>query len=129
MKVWQWGFEADKYESFFFPNPEDSKKYLRSRFNTVPLGKEWQNVLVETAGSRKFSDCTGVNSNIPIFSERAVQVLTPYLASNVELLPLQHPKLSFYAVNVTPLIDGLDYEHSIIEYIKEHPTVIDKVRV
>ncbi|OZQ69248.1 hypothetical protein CA600_03500 [Paenibacillus sp. VTT E-133280] len=127
MKVWRWGFEADKYETFSFPNPEDSKKYLRSRFNTEPLGEEWQNVHVEITGSRKVGDCTGVNSNIPIFSEQAVQVLAPYLTSNVELLPLQHPTKSFYAVNVTRLIDGLDYEKSIIEYIEEHPNVIKNV--
>lgn len=127
MKIWQWGFEADKYETVSFPNPEDSRKYLRRRFNTEPLGEEWKNVHIEVTGSRKIGDCTGINSNIPIFSERTIQVLVPYLASNVELLPLQHPARSFYAVNVTRLIDGLDYENSIIEYIEEHPTVIKNV--
>lgn len=82
---------------------------------------------MEPAGSRKFGECTGVNSNIPIFSKRAVQALAPYLTTNVELLPLQHPTWNFYAVNVTRLIDGLDYEHSVIEYLEEHPTVIKNV--
>ena len=67
----------------------------------------------ETEHSGKTTDCSGRGSNFPIFSELAVQILAPYLDSNADALPLQHPTESFYAINVTRLIDGV----VVYEYI------------
>lgn len=127
MKVWQWGYDGDRYDSFTFPNTNDFDQYFEPFFNGAPIGDNWGSVQFETCHSLKTTDCTGIGSNFPIFSEHAVQMLTSYLESNVELLPLQHPTESFYAVNVTRVIDGLDYENSIVEYVEGHPNVVRKV--
>ncbi|WMT43154.1 hypothetical protein RE628_13320 [Paenibacillus sp. D2_2] len=54
-------------------------------------------------------------------------MLAPYLNSNVELLPLQHPSKRFYAVNVIRLIDALDYENSEVEYVEGQPGFVRDV--
>lgn len=127
MKIWKWGYESDKYDSFTFPNTiEVLDQYFRPYFDGIVIGDKWGRVMFETTRSRKVgSDCTGIGNNIPILNERAVQTLAPYLEKNVELLPLQHPTKSYYAVNVTRLIDGLDYERSEVEFIR--PNVVKNV--
>lgn len=128
MKVYSWGYETDKYDSFTFPNPiEVMDEYFDRYFNGTLIGDHWGDIEFKTYRSRKPCDCTGIGSNIPIFNKRAIQVLAQYLDSNVELLPLKHPDQTFYAVNVTRLIDGLDYDNSEIEYVKGHPNFIDHV--
>ncbi|GGG18419.1 imm11 family protein [Paenibacillus aceti] len=128
MKVWKWGYESDKYDSFTFPDPlEVFDQYFDPYFNGTVIGEKWGVVPFETYRSRKRCDCTGIGSNIPIFSEKAVRLLEPYLNSNAELLPLQHPSKAYYAVNVTRIIDALDYENSVIEYVKGRPHLIDQV--
>lgn len=127
MKIWQWGYESDRYESFTFPNPKEFNQYFDPYFNGMVIGDKWGRVRFETYHHGTACDCTGVGSNYPIFSDHAIQVLAPYLNSNVELLPLQHPTKNFYAVNVTRLIDGLDFEHSDIEYIEGHPNFVKNV--
>lgn len=127
MKVWKWGYESDKYDSFTFPDRDAVSEYLDPYFNGTVIGDKWGVVPFETYRSRKRCDCTGIGSNIPIFSEKAVQVLEPHLNSNTELLPLQHPSKAYYAVNVTRLIDALDYENSEVEYVEGHPGFVRDV--
>lgn len=127
MRVWKWGFDGDRYDSFTFPNNTDFDQYFEPNFNGMVIGEKWGSVQLETCYSLKPTDCTGIGSNFPIFSERAVQALEPYLNSNVEVLPLQHPTQSFYAINVIRVLDGLDYENSIVEYVEGHPTVVRRV--
>lgn len=127
MKIWQWGYESDNYDSFTFPNQNEFNQYFDPNFNGMVIGDKWGSVHFETYRSRKACDCTGVGSNYPIFSDRAVQVLAPYLSCNVELLPLKHLTMNFYAVNVIRLLDGLDYKHSEIEFVEGHPNFVKNV--
>ncbi len=127
MKVWKWGFDSDKYDSFIFPNTSEFYEYFQPYFDGTVIGDKWGNVQFETEHSGKTTDCTGRGSNFPIFSELAVQTLAPYLDSNAEVLPLQHPTESFYAINVIRLIDGLDYENSTLEYDKNRPNMVRRV--
>ena len=127
MKVWKWGYESDKYDSFTFPDRDAVSKYLDPYFNGTVIGEKWGVVPFETYRSRKPCDCTGIGSHIPIFGERAVEVLVPYLNSNVELLPLQHPSKAYYAINVIRFIDALDYENSEVEYVEGHPGFVRDV--
>ncbi|WP_166241034.1 imm11 family protein [Paenibacillus turpanensis] len=129
MKVWRWGYEADKYDSFTFPNTtEVMDEYIRPHFNGTLIGDKWGEIEFETYRSGKMSsDCTGIGNKIPIFNDRTVKALKPYLDSNVELLPLKHPTKMFYAVNVIRVIDALDYEKSVVEYVEGNPNLFKGV--
>lgn len=71
---------------------------------------------------------TTSKSNVPIFSERALQVLGSLLVNQAEPLPLLNPNKRMYAINVIEMVDALDYEHSDIEWIEGHPGVLNDVR-
>ncbi|WP_166242599.1 imm11 family protein [Paenibacillus turpanensis] len=125
MKVWKWDYESDKYDSFTIPDTgKVMDQYFDPYFNGTWIGDKWGEIQFETYRSRKACDCTGIGSNIPIFSGRAVQTLAQLLNPNVELLPLQHPTKRYFAVNVTRIVDGLDYEKSVVEYAEGLPGVI-----
>ncbi|KGE17113.1 hypothetical protein [Paenibacillus wynnii] len=38
MKIWQWGYESDNYDSFTFPNPNDFNQYFDPNFNGAVIG-------------------------------------------------------------------------------------------
>lgn len=61
---------------------------------------------------REFSDSPGLSPHIPVFSEKAAIVLNDLLAGNAETLPLECADGIFYAVNVTTVLDCIDYQRS-----------------
>lgn len=122
MRVWRWGYESDKFETITFPlMSEVFAQYFDPYFNGLPLNDKWGEVQVETYQKRKPADCTGIGNNIPIFGERAAQVLDTLLADQAELLPLQHPDKTLYAINVIRVVDALDHERSEIEWLAGRP--------
>ena len=52
--------------------------------------------------------------HVPVFNERAAERLQPLLVGNGELLPLLCDEGSFFAYNVTTVLDALDIEKSIV---------------
>lgn len=127
MKVYQWGSEKDKYDSFTFPNREELHQFFDPYFDGTMIGDNWGAVHIETYKSRKKCDCTGIGRKYPIFSDRAIKVLHPYLESHVEVLPLIHPTESYYAVNVIRLVDALDYDKASLKFVEGHPDFIEEV--
>ncbi len=61
---------------------------------------------------RAFSDSPGLSPHIPVFSEKAAFVLNGFLAGNAEMLPLDCADGNFYAVNVTTVLDCIDYQRA-----------------
>lgn len=129
MKVYRWGYDAENFDSHtFYPNLiEVTEKYFDHLDGSYVIGDKWGEVQYNSYQFRKPCDCTGIGSEIPIFSERAIRALATYLDSNVELLPLKHPTQSFYAINVLRVIDALDYEKSEIEHVEGHPNFVRNV--
>lgn len=61
---------------------------------------------------RAITDCPNFVSGVPVLSARAVAALGPLLADVGELLSLDFAPHSYYAVNVTRVIDALDEQQS-----------------
>ncbi len=51
-------------------------------------------------------------SHIPIISERALSILRPILADDAEVLPISIKGKPFYIINVTTVLNCLNYEKS-----------------
>lgn len=60
------------------------------------------------------SDFPSLAAFVPVFSQRAVDLLEDYLAPNGELLPLSFPGGQYYAYNCTNTVDCLDFDRSAI---------------
>jgi hypothetical protein len=69
-----------------------------------------------TFESKKMRDTIHIGSGMVAFSEKAVEIMMPFLNGNVQILPLLHPIQKYYLLNVTNVIDALDYNTS--EFLK-----------
>ncbi len=56
---------------------------------------------------------------VPVFSDRAVEVLSDLLQGNGEILPLTCSIGTYYAFNVTKVVDVLDEAHSEFKPLQE----------
>jgi hypothetical protein len=92
--------EFDRYQGWF----KDGKT----------IGKAWLpiRVVVNEASmlfpAGDFPNLPGLSPNPPIFSAHAVEILDDLLLSNGELLPLICDEGTYYAFNVTKIVDTLD---------------------
>lgn len=127
MKIWRWSYEPDKYDSFTFPDHAEVFKFLDEHFDGNPIGESWSEFRFETYRSRKTCDCTGIGSTLPIFSEQAIKLLEPCLNGNAEILPLQHPTKKYYAINVTRVIEGLDFQKAVLERHEQYTQIIKDI--
>lgn len=110
MKIWQLRADSDNFSSFQtripFTGIELSAFDGRSHKDDTKLlkveKKDWK------AGMR-LSDAPSYI--IPVFSQRALHCLMPLIKGNVEALRLEYDE-DYYAINVTTVIDAIDYENS-----------------
>jgi hypothetical protein len=82
------------------------------KFTGNPFANNWGSHWVKEmkSNSRKFDFsmlCTA-----PIFSERAVSVLSDLIGHKAEFLPYQHKTEKYFAINVINIVDGVDLTKS-----------------
>ena len=58
-----------------------------------------------------------------MFSEKALNALLPLIQSDVQVIPLQCEDERLFLIHVTRFIDGLDFEHSDIQWIIENKLI------
>ena len=68
------------------------------------------------------NDFSGINMILPVFSEKACQVLGSMLLANGELLSVNSDAGRYYFYNALTVIDALDVEDSICDFWCEPPT-------
>lgn len=113
MKIWKLNFELDEYDNLKFAK-EFSIDEIRL-FNGSSQKDHWQIkevVRIEPGKRLELSDAPGLLPNLPVFSERAVRVLSRFLEDTSELLPLANNEKSFFAINIVKVLDCVDHEKS-----------------
>ncbi|MEK5463529.1 DUF1629 domain-containing protein [Paenibacillus sp. FSL R7-0210] len=75
----------------------------------------WTPPLLYTNNKRKYNDFPRYLSGQPIVSEKVKDILFPIIAEEVEILPLAHPELNLFMLNITNVIDCVDYNRSEIK--------------
>ena len=87
-------------------------------WQTVSLKAKWKPQKV-TGRVRPFNDfpCIGITTDVPIFSQRAINALGPFLESSGEILPLISPIGKYYAYNLTARSHALDPTCSRMTFI------------
>lgn len=58
-----------------------------------------------------------------VFSERAFKVLWPLIQNDAQVIPLQCEDERLFLIHVTRFVDGLDLEHSDIQWIIENKLI------
>ncbi|UQZ83687.1 hypothetical protein SK3146_02894 [Paenibacillus konkukensis] len=91
-----------------FENEEVIEAFL-DKFRGLPMSSDWEPVWIEEVSQNapKY-DMNELSCN-PIFSEKAVSVLNHLLEGKAEVLPYQHKHDKYFAINVTNMIDCIDF--------------------
>ena len=121
MKIWQLCFDVENFANLraFPPLTAD---YIQSFSGSKKLA-EWTDLRVEPIEpDLELGDAPGFT--IPVFSQHACDVLMPLMREEVELLPLVCSKGSFFGVNVTNLLDVIDYESSVFRRFSDGKRII-----
>lgn len=110
MKVWILDCDVNNYNSLKFKNGFDLD--LIHSFQGESKKDTWRSPKFERMNNRPFSNSPGLSSHIPVMDEEAVNVLNRMIEENAELLPLDCPCGTFFAVNVVRVLDCLDLNKS-----------------
>jgi uncharacterized protein DUF1629 len=108
--------DANHYQGLL-PSDRSNSLEVFHRFNGTPFGSSWIPWKVEIDRPKgyenlPFGDFPGMALHVPVFTERAAALLEPLLSGNGELLPLVCDEGSYFAYNVTTVLDALDEEKS-----------------
>ena len=113
MKIWVLNFELDEYDNLTTVHHmglEETRSYDgRSK------KRGWRPLAVRRMDPEKgleLSNTPGFDSHIPVFDDEALRVLLPLIKKDVEVLPLAFSERNFYAINITTVLDCIDYDKS-----------------
>ena len=111
MKVWILDCDADSFENLIIS--DESFNNLLKTFNGEEKNDGWTPIPVRKMyGDREFSNTPGFAPHIPVFDNKAVSELSCMLKNEAEILPLHSENGTFYAINVTDVLDCIDYKES-----------------
>lgn len=129
MRVYRW---APEPESAAWLSPSDENGLVR--MDAISCGRRaantWTPIRVdivdtdETGSSLGPVDVTSLGASLRVLSGRAVAALGEYLESFGELLPLECPGHTYFAYNVTCLIDALDEGEADVTYFPDTQRVM-----
>jgi len=124
MSIWLWRANSNRFRAMDLCDERDQA--MIDRFSGQPFGRSWQPIRVrlltdEEQGPKGMptGDCPYLESQVPVLSQRAVDALGALLTDNGEVLPLRYDEGSYYAYNVTRVVDALDKERSEIDYFDD----------
>ena len=118
MKIWHLNFELDQFDNLI-PEREFTVDEIKSFDGRSHLNK-WNPIKVKRMEPEKgldLSDAPGFN--IPVFSRKAMECLYPLISNNVEILPLDFDEGDYFVINVTTVLDAIDYEKSVYKTFRD----------
>lgn len=115
MKIWELELDYDKYDNLK-PVVKWSWEETRS-FDGREKVSTWEPIEVERLEPEKgldLADNMWLSTPVPAFSDKAKQLVEGLLGDTVEFLPTISKEGTFWLVNVTTVLNCVDYEKSEI---------------
>lgn len=110
MRIWILDCDVDNYETLTWSQKLDIE-YIQS-FNGTKKKENWNPIKVMRVYDRVFSNTPGLSPHIPVFDKESITILRDLIIGNAEILQLDCDNGDFYAINITNIIDCIDYEKS-----------------
>jgi len=123
MKIYRLRFLVDDYDNLIPYKHWDIDEILS--FDGRNQTKNWKPLKVvrmEPGKKLPLGDAPGFN--IAVFSKKAVDILYPIIKNDVEILPLDFDEGEFYVINVTTVLDCIDYKNSSYKTFKNSDEVM-----
>jgi len=125
MKVWMLGSVESMY---LLRNQEDYLKYIVDSFKGSSVSDNWYPVsIINQERHQKKYDFSSVGFSFPVVSEAAIQVLNEIVEDKVEFLPVAHETESLFALNITNLLDCIDFDQADV-VLHEKYKVVDDIK-
>ncbi|MBE5951418.1 MAG: hypothetical protein E7260_07450 [Lachnospiraceae bacterium] len=122
MKIWILDCDVNEYENLLWEE-ELNLDEIRS-FDGRKKEQDWRPIKVKCMYGRKKGNTFGFSAHIPVFDKTAVNVLSDFLEGNAEILPLESEDGEFYSINITNILDCIDYENSIFKTFRDGKTIM-----
>lgn len=110
MKIWHLDFEVDEYDSLETVKEFDLDE--RQSYDGRSKLEGWKPIAVKKMAGRELSNVPGYSSYIPVFDRAAMEIVEDLIKENCEVLPLICADGEFYIINVTTVLDAIDYSKS-----------------
>ncbi|RUT45251.1 hypothetical protein EJP82_16370 [Paenibacillus anaericanus] len=85
---------------------------IHSDFDGSPKQNIWTPIKLETLFKRTYKDFPYYIIGQPVVSKRVKELMEPFTCNEVEFLPLIHDDFEFFMVNVTNVLDCVDWQRS-----------------
>ncbi|WP_080835879.1 imm11 family protein [Cohnella massiliensis] len=116
MKAYGWN---NHIKSMVLISDRDKTHPITSRFDGTPKLDLWSPAKVKTATKNSYKDFPVFLTSKPVISARVKEAIEPFVKDEVEFLPLIHEELDLYMVNVTKVLDCVDWKRSDIQTFKD----------
>ena len=110
MNIYRYKTDPDNYAIELVEDYTDGEWVISSQFNQGQLlASSWHPVEFRADTPRgKVGDFPKPHLNIPVFSEKAWNILSPLIMNDTEALPLIGPDGNYFAINVFRIVECLD---------------------
>lgn len=123
MKIWHLNFELDQFDNLIpergFTVDEiktfDGKSHL-DKWNPIKVKR------MEPEKRLELGDAPGCT--FPVFSKKAIKCLEPLIRNNVEILPLDFDEGEYFGINVTTVLDAIDYEKTVYKTFRDGKRIL-----
>lgn len=122
MKIWILDCDVNNYENLMWREKLNLSEM--QSFDGREKQRTWKPIKVKRMYNRKFSNTPGFSPHIPVFDQKAIMALCDFLKENAEVLPLNCEDGDFYAINVTNVLDCIDYEKAVYKTFKDGKRII-----
>ncbi|MEH7000549.1 suppressor of fused domain protein [Priestia megaterium] len=114
MKIWKM-YCTDEAVQLTAKNKQKNEDFFDRGLMGESLQHSWESIVMETFQEGEYKDYITYKgrSNPPIFSQKATQHLDRYLTDSAEILQVVHNDDNYYAINITNILECIDYENSI----------------
>ncbi|MEG6591326.1 imm11 family protein [Paenibacillus barengoltzii] len=106
-------------KSMVITSDNDKSHPITSAFDGVSKLAEWTPIKVKTISKKSYRDFPDYRIGKPVISARVKEVIEPFVRTEVEFLPLMHEELDLYMVNVTNVLDCVDWKRSDFESFED----------
>ena len=128
MKIWHLWPKANDYENLMAVK-KFSLEEIQS-FNGQSKIKEWQPLALKTMyGNRKFADIVSFTPGIPVVSPRVIEVTKDLIQDQVEVLPTICSDCELYILNITNIVDAVDYTKAQVKYFPDGKRVLRFIKL
>ncbi len=118
MKIFRLSIDVNRFKGLYLV--DEHEKLFFQKFDGSKIKRKWKIPEVEFYEEDKnLREGDAYGFFIPVLNSKAVESLLPLAGDDVELLPMRHEKEILYGLNVTTVLDVIDYEKSEYKKFKD----------